>query len=97
MPAILPFSASTSASDSALTRSTLPRTGPFVPAVQAFGSATSGKDIGATTWAEQRSKLQPRPNGQLSRWAFARPQVSSCCRAQSAAFLYCGEPVRRGP
>src|SRR4029453_17239467 len=70
---------------------------PFVPAVQAFGIAIRGKVTGATTWAELRSKLQPRPNSKLSRCAFARPQVSSCLRAQSAASLYCGEPLRRGP
>ena len=54
-----------------------------MPAVQAVGSATSGKDTGDTTCAEHRSKLHPRPNGQLSRRAFARrppraPSVWSC-------------------
>ena len=63
----MPFHFSTSASESTLTRTTLPRTVPFVPAVQAFGIATSGNVTGATTWAELRSKLQPRPNGKASR------------------------------
>ena len=97
MPASLPFHFSTSASLSSLTRTALPRTLPPVPAVHAFGIATSGNVTGATTCAELRSKLQPRPNSKLSRCAFARPQPSSCLRAHSAASLYCGEPLRRGP
>ncbi len=66
----MPFSFSTSASEATFTRTTLPRTTPFVPAVHAFGIAHSGKLTGAVTCAVQRSKLQPRPNGNVSSFAF---------------------------
>jgi hypothetical protein len=47
-PASFPLNASTSPSFSILTLVTGPRTGPSVPGVQAFGTATSGAETGLT-------------------------------------------------
>ena len=98
LPAILPFELL----DVGLAFRLDPQHRARAPARPSRPSTPSGPPTAGTAAARRRAPSsarsdQPRPNGQLSRWAFARPHVSSCCRAQSAACLYCGEPVSRGP
>ena len=98
VPANFPFSFSSSSADLTLSRAAFARTGPAVPGVQASGIATSSAEPGDVIRTAQPDQVQPRPKGpQLSRWALASPQDSSCFFVHSLASFISGEPVSRGP
>ena len=71
---------------------------PFVEGVQARTSPTSESFTGDTMNPENRSFSHPgRPKSQGSRWPLVKPHSVICLTAHSAAALWFGEPVKRGP
>src|SRR5262249_4009365 len=71
---------------------------PFVPGVHASGWTTSTAFIGETMCASTCSFAHPGwPNSQGSRWALVKPHSVICFAAHSAAALWFGGPVSRGP
>src|SRR5687768_16365103 len=73
-------------------------TAPFVLGVHASTSHTRGSFTGEMRCADSRSLAQPgclKSHG--SRWAFSSPHAVICFTAHSAAALWLGEPVKRGP
>ncbi len=79
-------------------RTARPRTAPFVPGVHARTSPTRESFTGETMNPEKRSLSHPGwPKSQGSRCAFSKPHEVVCFITHSAAALWLGEPVRRGP
>ena len=87
-----------SSSEVAVSITAAPVTFPLVLALHARGTAAIWNGCGPTAWNENRSLVQPRPNGpQLSKCGLAKPHPFIVARAQSPAAWVIGEPVSRGP
>ena len=99
MPANWPLSFSSSSFDLTLRRTPSPCTGPFVPGVQASGSASSSAWSGAVIRTAQPlvvpAAAERAPS--VSRCALESPHAANCSRVHSLAAFTCGEPVSRGP
>ena len=96
LPWSLPSYCLRSSSEPASTTTT--STVPVNPVDQALAIPMTGNAVGAVTWREKRSCVQPRPNGpQGSRAALVRPQSAIVLRVHSFARRSPGDPVSRGP
>ena len=96
-PARRPPSASSSARVVGMA-STLPRTGPSVPALQAAEVNSSSRSSGSTTRTEEGPRSKPTGTSpHLNRWQLESPRRENSSRVHMLAYSRRVEPVRRGP